>query len=182
MPRPKTPGYPSRMKPFRALIALVVGLAALLVAVPAQAASNHSGIRWHDETVSVYHQAVSPTAVLGSGLGTVRVFFAPTAVGGTAADGQYLSGTLTTVAQGMPDNKELRAANLVFVFGSEKDQLVVGGVSLYAAAGATLAPGVTVTRPIIGGAGKYKGAVGEAVSTNLGADGWTHVFHISVPS
>ena len=35
-------------------------------------------------------------------------------------------------------------------------------------------------RPVLGGSGIYDGASGQVISTNLGADGWTHVFRITV--
>lgn len=159
---------------------------AVLASVGSASAVGNEGVRAsgkkHDLVINVYHEAVSPLSTIGSGLGTVRYFFIPIAVNGTAADGQYLSATLTTVAQGVPPTgKELRASNLVFVFGQEADQIVVGGVSLYAPAGATLAPGTRTIRPITGGSGRYEGAVGQAVSTNLGANGWTHVLQVYLP-
>jgi len=166
------------MKLTRSLSALLIGLVALVgLATPAQAAPK-SGIT----TVTVYHQPVVPTAVTGSGIGTVRYFSVPTAVNGVAADGQYLTGTLTTLDIGVPGGREIRASDLNFVFGSSDDQLVVGGIAIYPAAGATLAEGARVVRPVIGGSGKYAGAAGQAISTNLGAKGWTHVFKIRIPS
>lgn len=162
----------------RSLSAVIIGLIALIgVAGPAQAASK-SGVT----TVTVYHQPVVPTAVTGSGIGTVRFFSMPTAVNGVAADGQYMTGTLTTLDVGVPGGQEIRASNLNFVFGSADDQLVVGGIAIYPAAGATLPDGARVVRPVIGGSGKYAGAVGQAISTNLGSKGWTHVFKIRLPS
>jgi hypothetical protein len=158
----------------RILLAPMLLVATALVAAPAQAAPRES------VTVRVYHQAVSPIAVTGSGVGTVRTFFVPLAVNGTAADDQYLTGTLTTLVQGMPGGQELRGSNLTFVLGSEADQLVVGGISYYPSAGATLAPGQRSTRPVLGGSGAYDGARGQVVSTNLGADGWTHVFRLTL--
>lgn len=131
------------------------------------------------ERVTVYHQAVEPIAITGSGIGTVRTFFAPIAIDGTAADDQYFTGTLTTLVTGLRRDQEVRASNLVFVMGDEANQLVIGGVSLYPAAGATIAAGTKTTRPIIGGSGTYAGARGQVITTNLGADGWTHVFLIS---
>lgn len=128
--------------------------------------------------IRVYHEAVAPTSITGSGIGTVRTFFIPIAVNGTAADGQYLVGTLTTLAENVSDGLELRGSNLTFVVGEEANQLVVGGVSLYPPQGATLAPGQRTTRPVLGGSGIYEGARGQVVSTNLGVDGWTHVFRI----
>lgn len=162
----------------RATAALVTVLAVIGITAPAQAASGKApGIT----TVTVYHQPVTTTSVTGSGLGTVRTFFAPTAVDGKAADGQYLTGTLTTVANGLPGNQEVRASDLIFVFGSIENQLVVGGGAIYPSGSATLAVGTRVIRPVIGGSGIYAGAVGQAISTNLGADGWTHVFKIRIP-
>ena len=161
---------------FRALTALVAAVTLIAVAAPAQAQSN-KGIT----TVTVYHEPVITTSVTGTGLGTVRTFFAPTAVNGKAADGQYLTGTLTTITLGLPGDQEVRASNLIFVFGSIENQLVVGGASLYPAAGATIAVGARVIRPVIGGSGIYAGAAGQVISTNLGDPGWTHVFKIRVP-
>lgn len=166
------------MKITRSLSALLIGLMALVgLAIPAQAAPK-SGIT----TVTVYHQPVVPTAVTGSGIGTVRYFSVPMAVNGVAANGQYLTGTLTTLDVGIPGGQEIRGSNLIFVFGASDDQLVVGGIAIYPAAGATLADGARVVRPVIGGSGKYAGAAGQAISTNLGAKGWTHVFKIRIPS
>ena len=153
-----------------AILALVTTLG--LLAAPAALAKPTAGV----QVVNVYHQAVTPTSVTGTGLGTVRLFFIPMAVHGKAADDQFLVGSLTTVAQGLPGNQELRASNLTFVFGAEENQLVVGGISLYPSDGATIAPGTKTVRPIIGGSGIYDGARGQVVSTNLGSDGWTHVF------
>jgi len=147
------------------------------VSAPAQAASDTP-----ITTVRVYHQPVTPTATVGSGIGTVRYFATPTAVNGVAADGQYMTGTLTTLDVGIAGGQEVRASNLNFVFGSSANQLVIGGVAIYPADGATLAEGTRVIRPVIGGSGIYAGAVGQAISTNLGAKGWTHVFRIRIPN
>jgi hypothetical protein len=166
------------MKITRTLSALFLGLLVIVgTAGPAQAASK-SGIT----TVTVYHQPVVPTAVIGSGIGTVRYFTMPIAVNGVAADGQYITGTLTTLDTGVPGGKEIRASDLNFVFGSSDNQLIISGIAVYPAAGATLAEGARVIRPVIGGSGKYAGAAGQAISTNLGAKGWTHVFKIRIPS
>ena len=160
---------------FRSVVAiplLIVGFIA--ASTPAQAGTER-------EVVRVYHQAVTPTATSGSGIGMVRTFFIPIAVDGKAADGQYLTGTLTTLAENVSDGQELRASNLTFVFGEEADQLVVGGISLYPPAGATLAPGTKTVRPVLGGSGKYDGARGQVISRNYGADGWTHIFRLVLP-
>ena len=162
------------MKP-RSIVAIPLLIIGLIAAgTPAQAATDR-------EVVRVYHQAVTPIATSGSGIGMVRTFFIPIAVDGKAADGQYLTGTLTTLAENVSDGLELRASNLTFVFGQEADQLVVGGISLYPPAGATIAPGTKTVRPVLGGSGKYDGARGQVVSRNYGAQGWTHIFRIVLP-
>lgn len=161
------------MKITRVILASIMslGLVSTVAVSPVSAAEKPI-------TVRVYHQAVNPIAVSGTGIGTVRTFFIPIAVNGTAADGQYLAGTLTTLDTAMLGGQELRTSNLTYVFGAEKDQMVVGGVSLYPPAGATIAAGQTTIRPVVGGSGKYSGARGQVVSTNMGANGWTHVFKV----
>lgn len=166
------------MRMSRSLPALLLGLVALFGFMSPAEAATKSPVT----TVTVYHEPVVPTSVIGSGIGTVRYFTMPIAVNGVAADGQYMTGTLTTLDVGVPGGQEIRASDLNFVFGSSSDQLVVGGIAIYPAAGATLAEGARVIRPVIGGSGKYAGAVGQAISTNLGSKGWTHVFKIRIPS
>jgi len=161
------------MKITRVILATIMSLG-LVSAVPVSPVSAAE----KPITVRVYHQAVNPIAVSGTGIGAVRTFFIPIAVNGKSANDQYLAGTLTTLDTAMPGGQELRTSNLTYVFGAEKDQMVVGGVSLYPPAGATLAAGQTTIRPVIGGSGKYSGARGQVVSTNMGANGWTHVFKV----
>lgn len=147
------------------------GLAQVAGAGPATAASK-------ERIVTVTHGAVAPTLVQGDGLGSVRIFMIPTVVAGKSGPSYYLTGTLTTVAVGLAGDQELRASNLTFVFGAEANQIVVGGVSLYPSSSATLATGQRTIRPVVGGSGTYNGARGYVVSTNRGADGWIHVFHL----
>ncbi len=130
--------------------------------------------------IVVTHDVIAPSATIGSGLGTVRTFYIPVKVDGVESEGQYLTGTLTTLAEGVGDGQEIRTSNLIFVSGNEENQLVIGGISLYAPAGATLVPGAETTRPIIGGSGIYMGATGEVISTNLGDQGWSHVFYVKM--
>jgi hypothetical protein len=157
---------------------LVVVLSALCVLVIAAVAfiANQRPLT----TVTVTHAVVTPTSTIGAGVGTVRTFFVPINVDGVDADDQYLSGTLTTLSDSVNGDDELRSANLVFVFGDEANQLVVGGISLYPPAGSTIAVGAETVRPVVGGSGIYAGATGEAISTNLGDEGWSHVFHIRI--
>ncbi len=169
------------MKSFRLVAAALLALVALAIATPAHAANAPGSSSTKPTIVRIYHQPVTPTSVQGTGLGTVRTYFAPIAVDGKSADGQYLTGTLTTVALGMPGGQEVRSSNLVYVLGGEENQLVVGGISLYAPAGATIAAGQTTIRPVLGGSGAYEGAKGQVFSKNLGDAGWTHVFRITMP-
>lgn len=157
----------------------LVAIPLLLLAFTVSTGSAHAATE--REVVRVYHQAVQPIATSGSGVGTVRTFFIPMAVDGKAADGYYLTGTLTTLATDMADGYEIRASNLIYVFGNEADQLVVGGISLYPPSDATLPPGSRTVRPVVGGSGRYDGATGQVISRNYGADGWTHTFRIVVP-
>jgi hypothetical protein len=165
--------YDFLMKFTRLILAtlLSLGLVTAVAAAPASAAEKPI-------TVRVYHQVVTPIAVSGTGIGAVRTYFIPMAVDGKSADGQYLAGTLTTLDPAMPNDEELRSSNLTFVFGAEKDQMVVGGISFFPPTGATIAIGQSTIRPVIGGSGKYSGARGQVVSTNLGANGFTHIFKV----
>lgn len=114
-------------------------------------------------------------------MGAVRSFFVDTIVDGVEADGQYMVGTLTTLTGDVDNNGEIRSSDLIFMMGSEADQLVVGGLSFYPQSGQTLADGQVTVRPVIGGSGIYTGAGGQLTSTNLGADGWSHLFEVVIP-
>lgn len=159
------------VRPLVAALALVLGLS-LLGAAPAAADGKRT-------VVTITHAPTAPTAIIGSGLGTVRTYYVPTTVSGKQSRTGYMSGTLTTIATGLANAKEARAANLVFVVGSEPNQLVIGGLSLYSTDVNTLTVGESTVRPIIGGSGIYSGARGSAVSTNLGDAGWRHVFRFT---
>ncbi|MFZ9919180.1 MAG: hypothetical protein ACO3GC_06510, partial [Ilumatobacteraceae bacterium] len=111
----------------------------------------------------------------------IRTFNIPIAIDGMESDDQYMLGTLTTLEVGVNGNEELRSTNLNFVLGGEANQVVLGGISLYPPAGATIAPGNETIRPIIGGSGLYEGATGQAMSKNMGNEGWSHTFSITLP-
>ena len=164
------------MLKLRAVAASVAVALSLSIAVGAPAAMAVE----KPVVVVITHAPLTPTAVLGTGLGTVRTFYVPTRVDGKPSPGSYLTGTLTTIAVGLENNRELRAANLIVVVGSEGNQLVIGGLSAYPADGSTIAPGQRTTRPVIGGSGIYDGARGSVTSTNLGERGWRHVFRITI--
>ena len=159
------------------LLAAVALATAVLVGTAGTAEARHHGSE-HVKKVVITHAVVTPTLVTGSGLGMVRTFSAPITVNGVADAGSYFAGTLTTVMLETSTNQDVRSSNLTFVVKKPENQLVVGGVAVYPADGSTLAVGAKTTRPITGGSGKYSGATGWVVSTNLGANGWKHVFHV----
>lgn len=169
------------MRRFRLLAAFVaVGIAAMLVMpAPASAAAVHTGHRHTTEVLRIWHPPVSPTSVSGSGLGTVRTYFTPMTVNGSAVGGGYMTGTLTTVAADAASQIEWRTSNLVFVMdASNVNQVVVGGVLPYSSTSAVLGIGQTFVRPVLGGSGAYAYVTGYVASVNRGADGWLHVFHL----
>jgi hypothetical protein len=111
----------------------------------------------------------------------VRTYYLSLTRPGSSRKVGYLTGTLTTTATGRPNRgMELRTANLVFVFGRAADQLVLGGVAVYGQFAPVLAKKSVVTRPVLGGSGRYAGARGWCVTTHLANDTWTHVFHLTL--
>lgn len=159
------------LRPLAAALAIVLGLS-FLGAAPAAAKERRT-------VVTITHAPTAPTAIIGSGLGTVRTYYVPTTVSGKQQRTGYMSGTLTTIATGLEGGREARAANLVFVVGSEPNQLVIGGLSLYSTDVNTISVGESTIRPIIGGSGIYSGARGSVETTNLGDAGWRHVFRFT---
>ena len=135
----------------------------------------------------VAHGLVTPSDVqyidaspAGPSVGDVRTYYLPITRRGRDRRIGYLTGALTTVAVDKPTaDIELRTANLVFVVGRAADQIVVGGVSAYAQKTPTISKRSVVTRPVIGGSGKYAGARGSCVTTHRSNGTWTHVFHVT---
>jgi len=159
-------------------VAAAALLSAVVTVLATAGAASAASTTSKERIVTVTHGAVAPTLIEGEGLGAVRIFMIPTTVGKKGGANYYLTGTLTTVAVGLPDDGELRSSNLTFVFGGEENQIVVGGISLYPSSSSTLATGQQTIRPVLGGSGTYNGARGYVLSTNRGAAGWTHVFHL----
>ena len=99
----------------RSKISVAVSLLAVAVAALGYLVISDSTTK-----IVVTHGVIAPSATIGSGLGTVRTFYIPTTVDGVDAAGQYLTGTLTTLAEGINGDQEIRSSNLVFVLGDEK--------------------------------------------------------------
>jgi hypothetical protein len=160
--------------------ALVAACVLLIGAAGAGAAGPKARV------ISVAHGAVTTSnsqyidlGTPGASVGDLRTYYLPLARTGTTATVGYLTGTLTTVAVDQPaPGMELRTANLVFVIGRVSDQIVVGGVAEYTQTASTVAAKSTVTRPVIGGSGRFAGARGWCISTHLADNTWTHVFHL----
>jgi hypothetical protein len=113
-------------------------------------------------------------APAGPSVGDVRTYYLPLTWPGGKHQIGYATGTLTTVAVDRPTaGMELRAANLIFVVGGAANQIVVGGVAAYPQSAPTVATRSVVTRPVIGGSGKYAGARGWCVTTHYANDTWT---------
>jgi len=164
----------------RRLASLVLVLAAVGVFTPAVAQTSST------QVITVAHGAVTAQnsqyidlGAPGPSVGDMRTYYIPlTQPKSTKAIG-YLTGTLTTVATDRPSaGMELRTSDLVFVIGRASDQIVVGGVAGYAQTAPTVATRSVVTRPIIGGSGKFAGARGWCVSTHFDDNTWTHEFHL----
>jgi hypothetical protein len=117
----------------------------------------------------------------GPSVGDVRTYYFPLTQPNRKRTIGYITGTLTTTATDRPKvGFELRTADLVFVVGRPKDQLVVGGVSAYPVTAPTIATRSVTTRPVLGGSGRYAGARGWCVSTHRGDGTWRHVFHLTL--
>jgi hypothetical protein len=131
--------------------------------------------------VTIHNSQYVDAPPAGPSVGDVRTYYLRLTRPGSSRKIGYLTGTLTTTATARPrPGMELRTANLVFVLGHPANQLVVGGVAAYAQSAPVLSKKSVVTRPVIGGSGRYAGARGWCVSTHLANNSWTHVFHLTL--
>jgi hypothetical protein len=152
---------------------LVVG--ALTVAVAACGGSAGA------TTVTVSHGPVAAPVLVDGGdagpsAGDVRYFsFSATSDGGAAVHFDSVM-TTTGIVEGSTD--EYRDTRILVTFANPADQLILEGMGVYPGEGSTLRVESSVTRPIIGGSGKYPGATGDVVSTHNADGTWTHTFHL----
>lgn len=164
----------------RRVVCLVLGLVAVGFFAPAAARTAPS------QVIAVAHGVVTAQnseyidlGAAGPSVGDLRTYYLPLTMPKSTKTIGYLTGTLTTVAVDRPSpGMELRTSDLVFVIGGPSNQLVVGGVAAYAQAASTVSTLSVVTRPIVGGSGRYAGARGWCVSTHFADNTWTHVFHV----
>ena len=165
----------------RRVALLVVALVAVGVFAPASALTSSTKV------ITVAHGAVTTQnseyvdlGTPGPSVGDIRTYYIPLTDPKSHKSVGFLTGTLTTVAVDRPAaGMELRTSDLVFVIGKMDDQIVVGGVAVYAQTAPSIATKSVVTRPVVGGSGKYAGARGWVVSTHFADNTWTHVFHLT---
>jgi hypothetical protein len=165
----------------RRVALLAVALAAVGVFAPASALTSSTKV------ITVAHGAVTTQnsqyvdlGAPGPSVGDIRTYYIPLTDPKSGKSIGYLTGTLTTVAVEHPvAGMELRTSDLAFVIGKMSDQIVVGGVAAYEQSAPSVATKSVVTRPIVGGSGKYAGARGWVVSTHFANNTWTHVFHLT---
>lgn len=123
---------------------------------------------------------------VGHQLGDLRVLPATPIYNRVLAEVGRLDATLITTSIDYPSpGDEVRMTNLNFVFGAANghlagsaDQIVVSGSGYYPSSQGTIAAGLSLVRPIVGGSGRYAGANGWAVTEHLGDDSWRHTFHL----
>ncbi len=156
-----------------ALIALV-GTGLSFAYTAATSGGSYETVEFKHAEVESSQVTVLDSGVDGSTPGDERFFIIPA----TSPEGGLLTGSLTVVAPDQPlPSQELRRSNLVFTFGAIEDQLTVGGVAIYEIDDPALALGKVVTRPILGGSGKFAGATGWVDTTHNEDGTWVHVFH-----
>ena len=130
--------------------------------------------------VTITHAPTAPTAVVGTGLGTVRTYFVPTAVSGRKAPDDRLHERHPHHHRHRSHRRPGGARCQPRLRGRLRAEPAGhGGLSLYNTDLSTIAAGSRTVRPIIGGSGIYSGARGTAVSTNLGDQGFRHVFRFT---
>ncbi len=153
----------------------ILALAACAVALAIGACSSDEPSA--SQTVTVAHPAVTPIGTVpgaADGVGTLRLFHADATFEGIGS-GSF-EATMVTTSVDAGAGAETRVTRIVFVLDGTGDQLILEGSSIYPATGSTIAVADTVTRPVIGGSGRWSGARGSAVTTHLADGSWTHVF------
>lgn len=87
---------------------------------------------------------------------------------------------MTTTGQASATSgMERRVSMAVFSIGQDpKDTILIQGLGLYPKAGSTLKSDVVLQRAVIGGTGKYAGAIGTVTSTHLPDNTWQHAISL----
>jgi hypothetical protein len=86
---------------------------------------------------------------------------------------------ITTGRDAASKNLESRMTSSVVTIGANgEDTILLQGAGLYPVAGAALKRDVPLDRAVIGGTGRYAGAMGVVTTTHLSDGSWEHVFQI----
>ena len=114
----------------------------------------------------------------GNSVGDMRIWHFAGKTGN--GDSVVMDWNMTTTRADNSEGIESRVTLGVFSFTDGYiDQVLIQGVGLYPGTESTFKPNSSLTRAIIGGTGKFKGAKGEIVSTHLADGTWRHVFLFS---
>uniref|UniRef100_UPI004055576E hypothetical protein n=1 Tax=Orrella sp. TaxID=1921583 RepID=UPI004055576E len=85
----------------------------------------------------------------------------------------------TTSQSSAASDMERRVTLGVFSIGQDaKNTILIQGVGLYPKVGSTLKSDAVLQRAVIGGTGKYAGAIGTVTSTHLPDNTWQHVINL----
>jgi len=159
----------------------VRGLAALFASVLITVCGAHS-TKQSTETFTVYEDAPKMSLLdlgaPGKSLGDVYHFSAAlhSTRGGPVTGEVIGSKTLVKVATDANPNLERRATLLFFTFADGKDQIIAFGAADYTASAPEFDAGQPVVRPVLGGTGKYMGALGQVTSTRNPDGTYTQAF------
>ena len=158
----------------------VMGLAALSVLLLVAGCGTRSTPS--TETFTVYEDAPKMSlldlGVPGNSLGDVYHFSAPLHLerGGPVTGELVGSKTLVKLPTDANPNMERRATLMFFTFADSKDQIIAFGAADYSPSTPEFEAGKSAVRPVLGGTGKYIGALGEVTSTRNADGSYTQVF------
>jgi hypothetical protein len=136
-----------------------------------------------EQTLMISHGPVpTPTYIdlgaLGDSVGDQRIW----QFDGQTTDQQnvVMDFMMITTGQGSATSgMERRVTIAVFSVGPDaKDTILIQGVGLYPKAGSTIKSDSVLQRAVIGGTGKYAGAIGTITSTHLPDDTWQHAISL----
>lgn len=176
----------------RILTAFLLALSTSLAA-PAHAGPGSKPAKGDKRTIIVLHGPATTRLVTagssGHALGDLRVLPAKQTYDPRGVPLGHLDAQLLTTSVDYPnEGDEVRMTVLNFVFGEgdgylagSPDQIIVSGSGYYPLLQGTIASGLQLVRPIIGGSGRYAGAAGSAISEHLGDDSWRHTLQLLKP-
>lgn len=174
-------------------LALVAGL---IAAHPTLAVGDKPAGREADGATKVLVVTHGPVATRlttpgsnGHQLGDQRVLTATPIFDRRAREVGRLDAQLLTTSIDYPaSGDEVRMTTLNFVFGGSSgllagspDQIIVSGSGYYPRQQGTIAGGLDLVRPIVGGSGRFSGATGSALTEHLGDDSWRHTLRLVLP-